>query len=117
MVRRKSDQKDASPRLSPATTPELRENQMIALAEKEAERQLRNHTASSQVIVHYLKLGSTREKLEEQKLRHETEMLKAKTSSLNSVDEYKELVDKAIQAMKSYQGLTSGEEESDDHAD
>lgn len=117
MVRRKSDQKDASPRVRPATTPELRENQMIALAEKEAERQLRNHTASSQVIVHYLKLGSTREQLEKEKLRHETEMVKAKTSSLNNADDYKAIVDEAIQAMKSYQGLTSGEEESDDNTD
>ena len=34
----------------PALTPEARENQMIALAENLAEQQLRDGTASSQVI-------------------------------------------------------------------
>ena len=55
----------------PALTPEARENQLISLAIDLAEQQLRDGTASSQVITHYLKLGSTKEKLEREKLKNE----------------------------------------------
>ena len=44
----------------PVMTPEARENQLISLAIDLAEQQLRNGTASSQVITHYLKLGSSK---------------------------------------------------------
>ena len=50
----------------PALTPEARENQLISLAVDLAEKQLQEGTASSQVITHYLKLGSTKEKIEKE---------------------------------------------------
>jgi hypothetical protein len=62
----------------PATTPEGRENQLIAAAVNLAERQLRDGTAAAQVITHYLKLGSTRESLEQEKLRKENDLLEAR---------------------------------------
>ena len=48
--------------MRPALTPEARENQLVSLAVDLAEKQLREGTASSQVITHYLKLGSTKRK-------------------------------------------------------
>ena len=51
-------------KIRPAMSPEARENQMIALAVDLAEKQLLEGTASSQVITHYLKLGTTKEKIE-----------------------------------------------------
>jgi hypothetical protein len=80
----KREDQQLKKRRPPATTPEARENQLIALAVDLAEKQLSEGTASSQVISHYLKLGSTREQLEKQKLEKENELLKAKTEAIKS---------------------------------
>lgn len=81
---------------------EGRENQLIALATDLAEKRLREGTASSQEIVHFLKLGSERERLEREKLLSENKLLKAKTESIESSQEIKELYAEAIKAMKGY---------------
>lgn len=91
-------------RRRPAATPEARENQMIAAAVDLAERQLREGTASAQVITHYLKLGSTRAKLENEKLREENRLLKARTEAIESQKEIQELYANAISAMQVYRG-------------
>ena len=88
----------------PGLTPESRENQMISLAVDLAEQQLRDGTASSQVITHFLKLGSTREKLERERLEEENKLLKAKTEQLQSMKRVEELYADAITAMKRYSG-------------
>ncbi len=90
--------------LRPALTPEARENQLISLATDLAERQLQEGTASSQVITHYLKLGSTREKLERERLEEENRLLKAKTKALDNAEEIKVLYEKALKAMRNYSG-------------
>ena len=91
-------------RMRPATTPEARENQLISLAVDLAEQQLRDGTASSQVITHFLKAGATRAELEKEKLRKENLMLEAKTKAYQSSEEIKELYEGAIKAMRIYQG-------------
>lgn len=88
----------------PALTPEARENQLIAAAERLAEKQLLEGTATSQVIVHYLRLGTIRERLERDKLRYETELLQAKKESLESTKRSEELFAQAIAAFRSYRG-------------
>lgn len=88
----------------PATTPEARENQLIAAAVDLAERQIQEGKASSQVITHYLKLGTTREKLEQERLRRENELLQAKVESLASAARVEELYQNALTAMRSYAG-------------
>ena len=98
----------------PATTPEIRENQLISLAVDLAEKQLRNGTATSQVITHYLKLGSEREKLERERLKRENDLLTAKVEALQSAKNIEELYSEAIKAMLSYRGEES-EDESDDY--
>ena len=94
----------SSKKRRPALTPEARENQMISLAVDLAERQLQEGTASSQVITHYLKLGSMRERLERERLEEENKLLRAKTKALEDQGEYKELVAEAIKAMRNYSG-------------
>lgn len=89
----------------PALTPEARENQLISLAVDLAEQQLRDGTASSQVISHYLKLGSTRSSLEKEKLERENELLRAKTESLESAKRIEELYKDALNAMRTYSGM------------
>ena len=88
----------------PAKTPEARENQMIALAVDLAEKQLSEGTASSQVITHFLKLGTTREQLEKEKLRRENLLLEKKAEALESTKVIEELYGEAIKAMKRYNG-------------
>lgn len=91
-------------KVRPALTPEARENQLIAAAVDLAEKQLLEGTASSQVITHYLKLGSSKERLEKEKLERENELLRAKTESLQSLKRIEELYKDALDAMKSYSG-------------
>ena len=100
-------------KLRPAITEEAQENQMIALAVKLAEKQLREGTASSQVITHFLKLGSTKEKLEKQILEKQAELMAAKTENLKSNGEMKGLYAKALSAFRSYQGGGPAEEDED----
>ena len=101
----------------PALTPEARENQLISLATDLAEQQLRDGTASSQVITHYLKLGSTREKLEQEILSNKKDWLAAKTECLESAKRVEELYANAIDAMRKYGGQNSVSEEYDDEYD
>ena len=104
-MRRTADARKEITRLrAPASSPEARENQLIALAEARAEEQLRNGTASSQVICHYLRLGSQREKLEREKLKSEVEMLVAKKEAIESAKRVEELYSEAMRAVKSYRG-------------
>lgn len=100
----------SSKKMRPALTPEARENQMIALAVDCAEQQLRDGTASSQVIVHYLKLGSSKERLEKEKLEKENGLLTAKIEAMQSAKASEELYAKAIEAMRRYSGHGSSDE-------
>ena len=92
------------PRRPLARTPEARENQIIADAIDLAERQIREGTASSQVITHFLKLGSTRERLEQVRLQRENELLLAKAAQLTDAKDIKELYQNAVDAFKVYSG-------------
>lgn len=91
-------------RRKPATTPEGRENEMVSKAIDLAEKQIKAGTASSQVITHFLKLGSTRERLEQQRLEHENELTRVKIEALESQKRVEELYMEALQAMRSYAG-------------
>ena len=90
--------------IRPALTPEARENQLIYLATELAEQQLKDGTASSQVITHYLKLGSTKEKIEKEILEKQKELISAKTEALQSAKRVEELYANAIEAMRHYNG-------------
>jgi hypothetical protein len=87
---------------------------MISLAEKLAEEQMRNGTASAQVITHYLKLGSTREQLEQQRIAGEVKLQEAKIQAMASSERLEAMYEKAILALRGYQGLP--EEEVEDGA-
>lgn len=106
-----------SKKIRPALTPEARENQLIYLATELAEKQLRDGTASSQVITHYLKLGSSKEKLEKEILAENKKLLVAKTESLQSTKRIEELYKDAIKAMQRYSGHggVDDEESEDDY--
>nr|DAH71539.1 MAG TPA: hypothetical protein [Caudoviricetes sp.] len=86
-------------------TPEDREQYLINLSLDAAEKQLREGTASSQVITHFLKLGSSRELLEQEKIKEETKQARAKIDSLEASNRSEERYAAAIEAMRRYQGI------------
>ena len=95
---------DTKEKMRKALTPEARENQLISLAVDLAEKQLLEGTASSQVITHYLKLGSTKERLEKEKLETENKLLQAKIENLQSAQRSEEFYAEVMEAFKSYSG-------------
>ena len=97
-----------------AMSPEARGNQMIALAMDAAEQQLRDGTASSQVITHFLKLASSTERLEKRIKEQQANMLEAKTSQLKYKANQEEMDAEAIKAMRSYQGFDMDSEEEEE---
>lgn len=98
-------------KIRPALTPEARENQLISIAYDLVEKRLLEGTASSQETTHFLKLGSTKERKEKEKLQEEITLLKAKTENLKSVKRTEELMEEAIRAMRMYSGQGGGRED------
>ena len=86
---------------------------MVSLAVQLAEKQLAEGTASSQVITHYLKLATSRERLEQEKLRRENALLEAKAESMASMQRVEEMYSQALNAMRTYAGQDSGDEYED----
>lgn len=101
---------DSSQSRRPATTPEARENQLISLAIDLAEKQLLEGTASSQVITHYLKLGSTKERIEKEILEKQKDLIEAKTQALHSQQRVEELYANALNAMRNYSSQSEGDD-------
>ena len=104
-------------RRSRARTPEAREQEIAAQAYDLAEQQIKNGTASSQVVTHFLKVGSMRERLEQQSIEHDIELKRVKAEQLEGQKRVEELYVSALEAMRSYSGfgppaqLPPGEEE------
>lgn len=88
----------------PAMTDEGRESKLVSLALDLAEKQLRDGTASSQVVTHLLKISSTREKLELERLERENLLLAAKADQIASAKRVEELYERALNAMRGYAG-------------
>lgn len=102
MARQRSE--NGNRRRPPARTPEAREAQLADAAYDLAEEQIQAGTASSQVITHFLKMGSTRERMEQQRMEHEIELMEVKKTQLEGQQRVEELFVHAIEAMRSYQG-------------
>ena len=100
-----------------ATTPEGRENQLASLAFDLAEQQLRDGTASSQVITHFLKCVTTKTQLEKEKLRYENELLQTKRESMEREARSDEMYEKALKAMKTYSGQGDDDDYEDEYYD
>ena len=99
--------------IRPALTPEARENQLISLAVDLAQKQLMEGTASSQVITHYLKLGSTKERIEKEILEKQKDLISAKTDMIKSAKNMESLYKEAIEAMQKYSGRSPSNEVDD----
>jgi hypothetical protein len=87
---------------------------MVSLAMELAEKQIKAGTASSQVITHFLKAGSLREQLEQERIAHENELLRVKKEALESQQRVEEMYVKALDAMRSYSGQAPAQDVDDD---
>lgn len=104
MPRKKKIETDpVLPRSAPGATAEARENELIALAYDLAEQRLLNGTATSQEVVHFLKMGSMRQREELEKLKKENELLVAKTEAIHSSTANESAYREVIDALRSYQ--------------
>lgn len=112
--RKEVDPNSVKERGKPALDPEVREAQLISLAVDLAEQQLRDGTASSQVITHYLKLGSSKDRIEKEILSKQKELITAKTEALKSQQRVEELYANALKAMREYSGNVREEDEDDE---
>lgn len=110
MRKAKVDSQDVQTKLSPALDPTSRENQMINYAVNLAEKQLREGTASSQVITHYLKLGTQKEKMELEKMELEKQLLQAKTEALQANKRADETYVEVLKALQIYSGKAKRED-------
>lgn len=88
----------------PAMSPEGRENQLIAMAYDLAEKRMLEGTASAQEVTHFLKLGSTKERLEREILAEQKKLVTAKTESLASSKKFEALYENAMAMFKTYSG-------------
>ena len=101
----KNHQKEIQkPSVRPAFTADERENQLIALSMDAAERKIKDGTASNQLLCHFLKLGTSKERLEKENLRNEIELKRAKKEALESQKHIEELYTNALRAMQDYSG-------------
>lgn len=104
MAKQKAAGSNTLPPLRPALNPDNRESQMAALAMDLVEQRLRDGTASSQETTHFLKLVSSRAKLEQERLKLENKLVEAKTKALANAEEIKVLYEEALKAMRRYGG-------------
>ena len=104
----------SSMKLRPALTPEAEETQLVALAYARAKEQLIDGTASSQVITHFLKMGSEKERLERERLEEENKLLRAKTEQLQAQKDSSEVYQEVLAALRSYNGYGDDTDEYDE---
>lgn len=102
---------ESSRKMRPALSPEAEENQIISMAMNLAKQQIMDGTASSQVITHFLKLGSTKERIEKEILEKQKDLIEAKTQSLQSTQRIEELYTNALNAMRNYSGHGDSDED------
>lgn len=85
---------------------EDRENVCIRLAMDLAERRLREGTASAQEVTHFLKLGSTKERMERQLLEKQIAYTSAKTAAMVNPSMEEEKYNEVLEALKEYGGIS-----------
>lgn len=111
MRRDKTKENDTPiPSIPPSATPEGRENRLISIAYDLAEKQILEGTASAMVLHHFLKLGSTRGRIEQQLLVEQTRLASSKAEAIESQKRVEELYAEAINAFRLYNGVNEEEE-------
>jgi DNA polymerase III delta prime subunit len=101
------------PSMTPPLNDETQENKLVALAFKQAQSQLEEQTASSQMVTHFLRLGSQKAKIELKKLELENKLLEEKILAERSGMELNNMLGEVLAALKSYSYRPPGEHDVD----
>jgi hypothetical protein len=117
MARRNDDEHFAPRRRSRAKTPEERESMLVSMSMDRIEQQIADGTVSSQVLTHFAKLGSSRERLEQERLRRENDVLRKKVETMEAAVDVKNLMEDALAAFRGYSGGQGGFDDEDDYYD
>lgn len=115
MARRNDDELPAPRRRSRAKTPEERESMLVSMSMDRIEQQIADGTVSSQVLTHFAKLGSSRERLEQERLRNENDVLRKKVETMEAAVDVKNLMEDALAAFRGYSGGGGEFEDEDDY--
>ena len=102
----KDNSKKSKQAAPPVLSMEAWENRLISLSMQEVEKRILDGTATSQMLVHYLKLGSSKGRLENALLEKEMELKQAKTKMIQSSENVEKLYNDAMEALKSYRSGT-----------
>lgn len=113
MARRHDDEHTAPRRRSPARTPEERESMLVSMSMDRIEQQIADGSVSSQVLTHFAKLGSSREKLEQERLVNENAVLRKKVETMEAAVDVKNLMEQALSAFKGYTGEAMPDDDED----
>ena len=111
MPKVKTNMSNSTKKMRPALSPEARENQLISLAVDLVEQRLIDGTASSQETTHFLKLATTKARLEKEILEKQKELMVAKTEQIRSEQHKEELYEEVINALRKYNGQGDSDEE------
>lgn len=104
----------STPAFEPARSDDERERQMINLSYDLAEARMRSGIATSAEICHFLKLGSTRAKYEQEELQENIKLLKAKTDDISEGKRASAQFDELMKVLKQYGGYEDDDEFSED---
>lgn len=108
---KKSTESSGEKKIRPALSPENEENQLIAMANNLAKQRILDGTASDSLIIQFVKAGTVKARLENERLEEENKLLRAKTESIKSQKEVDESYKKVIAALKEYSGVATYEDE------
>jgi hypothetical protein len=97
--------------MRPGLSPEADENQLISLSIDAAKKMLIEGNAPTSIVLHYLKLATTRERMEREMMETQKELMEAKKQALESQAKVEQLYAEAMKAMQRYSGY--GEETND----
>ena len=111
MERKTTDKKVSRRPRRRAQTPEERENYLISLALDRVEERMLNGTASGQEYVQFIRMASSKSRAENEKLKLELDLVKAKTENLRLQQRNEEMFSNAIAAFKRYSGASDDDEE------
>lgn len=114
MARRNYEEPTPQRRRSPAKTPEERESMLVSMAFERAEQQLADGSVSSQLLTHFAKLGSSRERLEQERLANENAVLRKKVEAMEAAIDVRNLMQDALSAFRGYTGQDTSDEDFDD---
>jgi hypothetical protein len=91
-------------------SPEADENQLISLSIDAAKKMLVEGTAPTSIVLHYLKLATTRERMEREMMATQKELMEAKKQALESQAKVEQLYADAMKAMQRYSGYGDQDE-------